>query len=327
MNVLITSRSFLREVPEAQALLREAGLTLVERIRDLPWSEDDLIGMVGEADAAVAGLDPYTARVFAATSRLKVVARNGVGVDSVDVEAAGARGVYVTNAGPAVADSVADLTLGLLLSLVRSIPQAVVETRAGSWKRRVGRDLAGQALGLIGTGNIGRAVAKRATACGMRILAYDVRLDAAWAAACGAEYVPLDRLLAEADIVTLHLPLMPSTRGMIGKRELALMRPGAFLVNTSRGGMVDEGALYSALREGKLAGAALDVFEVEPPGDNPLLSLPNVLVTPHIGSATREATAAACLIAARNVVEVLAGRPPLSAVNASAVQRALAGRE
>ncbi|MHB0856304.1 MAG: phosphoglycerate dehydrogenase [Anaerolineae bacterium] len=326
MHVLITSRSFIREVPEALALLQEAGHVLVERIRELPWSEDDLIGMLAEADAVVAGLDPYTAGVLAAAPSLKIVARNGVGVDSVDVAAASAQGIYVTNAGSAVANSVADLTLGLLISLVRQIPQAVVETRAGSWKRRVGRDLAGQTLGLVGTGNIGRAVAIRAMACGMRVLACDVRPDPAWAAGCGAEYVPLDQLLAEADIVTLHLPLMPSTRGLIGRRELALMRRDAYLVNTARGGMVDEDALCAALREGRLAGAALDVFEVEPPGDNPLLGLSNVLVTPHVGSATREATAAACLIAARNVVEVLAGRPPLSAVNGEAVRRVLAAR-
>jgi len=325
-QVLVTSRSFVREVPEAMQLLRDGGLVPVVCIRDLPWSEEDLVPMVAEADGVVAGLDPFTARVLANAPRLKVIARNGVGVDTVDVEAATARGIYVTNAGPAVADSVADLTLALILNLARQIPQAWEETRSGAWKRRVGCDLAGKRLGIIGTGAIGRAVAVRARAFGLHLLAFDVRPDPAWAEMVSAEYTTLPDLLARSDFVTLHVPLAPATRGLIGREQLRLMKPTAYLINTARGGIVDEAALAEALKEGRLAGAALDVFEQEPPRGNPLLTMPNVLATPHIGSATREATAAACLIAARNVVAVLSGQEPLSAVNRDAVQATLRDR-
>jgi D-3-phosphoglycerate dehydrogenase len=314
-KVLITSRSFVREVPEAMEILRHAGLETVERIRDRPWSEEELIGLVAEADGAVAGLDPYTARVLAAAPRLRVVARNGVGVDTVDIEAATAQGIYVTNAGPVVANSVADLALALILDLARHVHQAWSETRSGAWKRRVGIELAGKTLGIVGSGAIGRGVAQRGRAFGLEVVACDARPDVAWAEANGVRYLALPELLSTADFVSLHVPLTPGTRYLIGTRELGLMKPSAYLVNTARGGIVDEAALYVALQEGRLAGAALDVLEEEPPSENRLPGLPNALVTPHLGSATHEATAAACLVAARNVAAVLAGEAPLTAVN------------
>jgi len=320
-RVLITSRSFLHEVPEAMQVLCDAGLEPVVQIRDVPWAEKDLTRMVVGVEGVVAGLDPFTARVLAAGSRLRIISRNGVGVDAIDVEAASARGIYVTNAGPAVANSVADLTLAMVLSLARQIPQAWAETRAGQWRRRVGFDLAEKILGIIGTGHIGREVAARARAFGMHIVAHDAKPDRAWAAAASVDYLSLTDLLQRADIVSLHVPLTPTTRDLVGWDQFCLMKPSAYLVNTSRGGVVNEQALYRALSAGLLAGAALDVLEEEPPQGSPLLTDPRVLITPHIGSATREATVAACMIAARNVSAVLTGGEPFSAVNLHAVTR------
>lgn len=319
-KVLITSRSFVREEAEAMGLLKEAGLEPVVRIRELPWEEADLLGMVTEVEGIIAGLDPYSARVLAAAPKLRIVARNGVGVDTVDVEAATTRGIYVSNAGSAPAASVADLAMAMVLNLARQIPQAVDETRQGTWRRRVGRVLEGKTLGIVGTGSIGQEVAGRARAFGMGVVAFDTRRDAEWAASSAVRYVELEELLAESDFVSLHIPLTPATRALISKRELEIMKADAYLVNTSRGSIVDEKALFDALQSGTIAGTALDVLEQEPPTDNPLLDLPNVLVTPHIGSSTREATAAACIVAARNVAAVLRGEDPISAVNYAAVK-------
>jgi len=314
-RVVVTSRSFVREAPEALEVLQEAGLETVIRIGDVPWQESDLVQWIADFDAAVAGLDDFTSGVIEAGARLRVIARVGAGYDNVDIEAASARGIYVTNAGPAMAASVADLAMGMILNLARHIPEAVESVRDGRWQRRVGLELAGRVLGLVGTGYVGREVGRRATAFGMTVLGHDVRQDGAWAAECGARYVPLRELLTNSDFVSLHLPLTPSTRGLIGAREMRLMRPGAYLINTSRGGIVDEAALLAALEEGRLAGAGLDVLEQEPPRNNDLIGLPSVLVTPHIGSATREAVTAAGMVAARNVVAVLAGHDPISPVN------------
>jgi len=319
-KVLITSRSLVREVAEAMQLLKDSGLELVVSIRDVPWRENDLLTMVADVEGTIAGLDLYTARVIEAAPKLKVIARNGIGVDTVDVEAASRKGVYVTNAGSAPAASVADLTMGMIINLARHIVAALSDTRQGNWKRRVGHQLAGQTLGVVGTGNIGRQVVSRAQSFGMEVIAFDVFRNEEWAQAASVDYLMLEELLRTADYVTLHVPLVKGTRGLIGREHLALMKPSAYLINTARGGIVDEKALYDVICEGGIAGAALDVLEQEPPTDSPLLGLPNVLVTPHLGSATKESTAAACMIAARNVVAVLGGEDPISAVNYAAVK-------
>ena len=319
-KVLVTSRSFVREVAEAMRLLEESGLEPVVSIRDVPWKEDELLTMAADVDGTIAGLDPYTARVIDAAPRLKVIARNGIGVDTVDLEAASRKGVYVTNAGSAPAASVADLTMGMIINLARHLAPALSDTRQGKWKRRVGHQLTGQMLGVVGTGNIGRQVVSRAQAFGMEVIAFDVFRNEEWAQAASVRYVTLEELLRTADYVTLHVPLIQGTRGLIGREQLALMKPSAYLINTARGGIVDEKALHDVICGGGIAGAALDVLEQEPPTDSPLPGLPNVLVTPHLGSATKEATAAACLIAARNVVAVLRGEDPISAVNYAAVK-------
>jgi glyoxylate reductase len=253
--------------------------------------------------------------------RLKVLANMAVGYDNIDVAACTERGILVTNTPGVLTETTADLTFALLLAAARRIPEADKLVRAGGWTGHAptfmaGRQVAGATLGIIGMGRIGQAVARRALGFGMRILYQNRRRDEAAEAALGAEYRTLDALLAESDFVVLLCPRTPETVGLIGARELGLMKPTAVLVNAARGGIVDEAALYEALVAGRLWAAGIDVWAVEPvPVSNPLLRLPNVVALPHIGSATIETRTAMAVHAAENLVAVLTGGRPLSPVN------------
>ncbi|MFB7592514.1 hydroxyacid dehydrogenase [Streptomyces sp. NPDC056169] len=240
--------------------------------------------------------------------RLRIVGRAGVGLDNVDTTAAAERGIIVVNAPDSNTVSVAELTVGLILASARHITAAARSLAAGEWRRAdfTGLELAGRTVGIVGYGRVGRQVARRLAAFDMRILVHDPYADTA---GDDVHLAGLDELLATSDVVTLHLPKTPGTAGLIGARELSLMRPTAYLVNTARGGIVDETALVEALRKGHLAGAALDVYATEPPGASPLLALPNVLAIPHLGASTPDAQ----LRAGRDVVrKVLAELAPLS---------------
>jgi D-3-phosphoglycerate dehydrogenase len=235
-----------------------------------------------------------TADVIDAGANLKLIGRAGVGVDNIDVEAATRHGIVVLNAPGGNVISVAEHTMALILALVRHVARADASLRRGEWERGRfrGIELHGKTLGLAGAGRIGAEVAKRAVAFAMKVIAHDPYLPRERAELAGIELVSLSDLLASADLVSVHTPLTEETKGMIGAAELALMKPTAFLVNAARGGVVDEAALIEALRAGRLAGAALDVFEREPvPVDHPLLQFDNVLVVPHLGAATWEAQA------------------------------------
>ncbi len=283
-----------------------------------------LLAAIPAYDALVVrGRTKVTAEVIAAGERLRVVGRAGVGVDNIDLEAASRRDILVVNAPASSTASVAEHTIGLILALARHIPRADATMKTGQWAKKslMGVELRGRMLGLVGLGRIGCAVACRARAMEMAVLvyAYDPFVSQEYAARVGAQLVPLEILLARADFVSLHVPLTPQTQGMIGRQQLAQMKPTAFLVNTSRGGVVDEAALLEALNAGRLAGAGLDVFEREPPKDNPLLNHPRVVATPHIAAATVEAQRDAALEVARQVVDVLAGRAPRYPVTAPAL--------
>jgi D-3-phosphoglycerate dehydrogenase len=249
--------------------------------------------------------------------RLRVIARAGVGVDNIDVAAATSAGITVVNAPTANTIAAAELTVGLMYALARHIPAADASLRRGEWQRSkfMGHELRGRTLGIVGLGKIGLAVAGRALAMEMRLIASDPYVEPAAAAAHGVELMELDRLLATADVVTLHVPLNDQTRALIGDSQLARMKPDALLVNVARGGLVDEAALAAALRDGRLAGAAVDVYEHEPPHDSPLLGAPNLVLTPHLGASTTEAQERAGVEVAEQVLEVLAGRPARYAVN------------
>jgi D-3-phosphoglycerate dehydrogenase len=245
------------------------------------------------------------AAVLDRAPRLRVVARAGAGLDNVDTATARARGITVVNAPDSNTVSVAELTVGLIVASMRHLTAAAGSLRDGEWRRSdfAGAELAGRTLGILGYGRIGRQVARRLAAFDMRILVHD---PYAHPTGDGVRATGLDELLATSDIVTLHLPKTPETAGLIGARELSLMKPTAHLVNTARGGIVDETALVQALREGRLAGAALDVFATEPPGSSPLPALPNVLALPHLGAGTRDAQLRAGHEVVRKVLDELA---------------------
>jgi D-3-phosphoglycerate dehydrogenase / 2-oxoglutarate reductase len=302
-KVVATARGFCADDGPHQAMLRDAGMELVLAAGSAPLEAPALAALAADADALLLGLDVCDESVFAAAPRLKVVSRFGVGVDTVDVEAARRHAVTVTNTPGANATAAAELTLLLMLALARDLPRAVATVRAGGWERGRGWELAGKTLGLVGLGRIGRAVAERALALGMRVIAH----DPAAAEVAAVERVVLGDLWTMADVVSLHLSLGADTRHLVDAAALGRMKPGAVLINTARGGLVDESALADALRTGRLAGAASDVFEREPPRSSPLLDLPTFLPTPHLGAATVEATRRMAEAAARNVIAVLTG--------------------
>ncbi|HEX7077616.1 MAG TPA: hydroxyacid dehydrogenase [Candidatus Eisenbacteria bacterium] len=274
----------------ALAALRTAPGVAVEEVRGL--SEDALLPLVRDQDAwIVRGATQVTRRLIGGASRLRWIARAGAGLDNIDVAAAKERGIAVLNVPGANAVAVAELVFGLLIGLFRQIPAADASMRGGGWEksRFKGRELRGKTIGIVGLGKIGRAVAARAKAFEMACVGHDPLVPDAEARAIGVEPLALDALLARADVVTLHAPMTPQTRGMIDAGRIARMPKGAVLVNAARGGLVDEVALLAALRSGALGGAAFDVFAEEPPADRALVSLPNVVSTPHIGAATVEA--------------------------------------
>jgi len=261
-----------------------------------------------------------TASLLDRLPELRVVAVHGAGVDQVDVPACTERGVLVTNAPGANADAVAELTIGLMLSLVRRIPQSaarVASERVWGEARHTGAELKGRTLGLVGIGQIGERVARVARALGMKVCAYDPAVPAAAIRARGARPARLETLLASADVVSLHAPHTPATHHLIDRRALAKMKPGAFLVNAARGALVDERALAAALASGRLAGAALDVLEGEPPDPkSPIFEAPNIILTPHMAGSTKECLAAVAGTAAGDIARVLQGRRPRFPVNA-----------
>ena len=288
-NVLVTARSFGRDAPEPMERLRSEGFRILE------WREGTGLGIyelkekVSEAFAWIVGAHPVGSELLEKGLRLRVIAKHGVGVDNLDLHAATERGIVVVTAPGTNDQAVADLTIGLLLSLVRAIPKADASVKLGRWELFCGFGLAGKKMGIIGLGRIGQNVSRRAKGFDMEILAHDPYLPGEVARNLGVALADLDTLLTKSDIVSLHVPLMQETEGLIGRHEISMMKDGVWVVNTSRGKVVQEKAMYEALISGKVAGYATDVFEQEPPLGNPLLSLPNVVVTPHIGAYTKDA--------------------------------------
>ncbi|RLI27489.1 MAG: 3-phosphoglycerate dehydrogenase [Candidatus Hecatellales archaeon] len=293
---------------EGLEILRREGFEVDVKL-NLP--ADQLREAVKDYDVLlVRGRTKVTREVLEASDKLKLVVRAGIGLDNIDLEAARQRGVRVENTPEAVSSAVAELTIALMLAVARRLPEADRTVKGGGWSKEkfLGLELRGKTLGIIGLGRIGCEVAKICRAMEMRVIFYDVVDRDEWAEKYGCEPVAsLEKLLAEADIVSIHVPLTSSTYHMIGRRELSLMKPGAILINTSRGAIVDEQALLEALKEGRLGGVGLDVYEEEPPKSRELLSLPNVVCTPHIGAQTKEAQKAASIAAARKVIEFFRG--------------------
>ena len=316
-RVLVTRHVY----PAAIAILQEHCVVDYQDSYDV-MDETRLVRKLQHAHGVVCQLtDPLTAAVIANAPLLRCISQIAVGHDNIDVAAATARRVVVTNTPGVLTEATADLTFALLLAAARRLPAAEQFLRAGKWQRwdvdlLCGADVHGRTLGLVGFGRIGQAVARRARGFGMRVL-YQSRSEAPAETAreLGAQRVPLDMLLRESDFVSLHVPLREDTRHLIGVEQLCAMKRSAFLINTSRGPVVDEAALVAALEENLLAGAGLDVFEHEPQVHPGLLALPNVVLLPHVGSAVTSVRSLMCALAANDCVAVLTGEKPKHPVN------------
>lgn len=284
-------------------------------------SQEELTDRIRGVDAIIVGMEETISEsVLEAASNLKIVAKHGAGVDNIDIVAASRRNIPVVSAAGANSDAVADLTFGLFLSLARTIPLADRSVKEGRWPRLVGIQLNGKVLGIIGLGKIGKKVVQRAAGFNMKVLVCDVFKDEAFAEQWGLTYVSLEEVLRQADFISIHVPLISSTRLLISEKELRMMKQDAYLVNVSRGNIVDEEALYQALREGKIRGAALDVFSQEPPAESPLLKLDNMISTPHMAGYTREALIETGMICVRAIVDIREGRRPQNIINPEALK-------
>jgi D-3-phosphoglycerate dehydrogenase len=313
-RVLASARNVSMVLDEFRPRLEAAGLEVFFPESPAPTlTEPQLLEILPGCVAVVAMPDDYTARVIeAAAPPLKLIARSGVGYDSIDVAAARAHGVWVTTTVGSNHDAVADFALGLILDLARRISQINAQTKSGWWGRVAGIELRGKTLGIIGTGRVGREVAARAAPFGLRLVAYDLYPDERWAAGAGATYLPLEALLGESDVVSLHAPSTPATRHLLDEATLARLKRGAYVVNTARGELIDEAALLAALESGQVGGAALDVFADEPPTEaqRPLIEHPRVIATAHCAGAAVEAQRRAAGMALEEVLRVVAGERP-----------------
>jgi D-3-phosphoglycerate dehydrogenase len=312
-KVLISSRTIGSKVKEPVEFLRQNGHEVIER-SDL--GVESLGGdLLASVDAILLGAGKVTREMTGVSPSLKVISMIGAGYDTVDIAAATERGIIVTNAPGVNARSVADLTVGLILAAARRIPQADHAVKQGRWERELSDDVYGKALGVIGIGAIGREVIKRVKGFDMEILAYARTPDPELSKALGFTYVTLEDLLTKSDFVSLHLPLTLETKHFLDGPRLNLLRTTSYLINTARAELVDQKVFLEQLRQGRLAGAAVDVFAEEPPDNDPLCALPNVITTPHMGAFTYETMRNAGMHAAKNALDVLSDRRPASIVN------------
>jgi D-3-phosphoglycerate dehydrogenase len=313
-RILITSK-YLQKPDEHARIDHYLRSHDIEPVYQRCVTETELLEALPEMDGLICSPVPVTPRVLDASPRLKVIVRTGVGYDTIDLQAVNARHIPVCITPGANRISVAELTLAFMMSLARNLFQQLDSVQQGGWKPIMGTELSGKTLGIVGFGQIGKAVAQRAHAFEMNMLVTDLYPDPEFAAAYDVTFTTLENLLAESDFVSLHLFLNPENHHLINAERLALMKPTAYLVNTARGGIVDSTALFEALQAKRIAGAALDVIDPEPPGNSPLLNLPNVLITPHAGAATEEYRERSAQMAAESVVAALRDERPNNLVN------------
>jgi len=305
-RVLITTKLFGIVSDEPIKMLEEAGCEVIKSPLRHPIGPGDFATLVNGVDAAIVGNDTVDKVAIDAADRLKVICMHGVGIDAIDVAAARQKGITVLNLPGGNAEAVAELACGMMFGLTRRINEADRNMRAGHWKRHIGDEIAGKTLGLIGLGSIGKAFAIKGKALGMKVLAFNRSKDADFASRNGIEYTNLDTLLRTSDFVSLHIPMSKEAYHIIDAQALSKMKDGAYIINTSRGGLIDESALYEAIKGGYIAGAALDVFEKEPTAkDSPLLALDNCIFTPHMGAQSKESMLRNNIAAVRKVLDVL----------------------
>ena len=314
LRVMASARNVAMVLDQFKPRLDAAGVEVFFPQSAAPTlSEAELLAQLPGCVATISMPDEYTARVIqAASPALKLIARSGVGYDSIDLDAAAEHRVFVTTTIGSNHDSVADYTLGLLLDLARHVTEIATKVRGGWWGRMAGNELRGKTLGIVGTGRIGREVAARAAGFGLRIVAYDKFPNHEWASGAGVTYATMDELLSQADFGTLHAPATSETRHLLNDTTLARCKPEARVINTARGDLIDEAALVRALDSGRIAGAALDVYEQEPPttAQKAVMSHPKVLPTSHCAGATVESQRRAAEIALEQVLEVVEGKTP-----------------
>jgi len=308
--ILVSSRSFGKISHIGEEALKKGGFDIV-RISAIerPITEEKMIRIItGEnPQVVICGAEPLTADVMKSCPDLEMIMKHGVGIDNIDIEAATKQKIVVANAPGTNTESVADLTIALMLALLRGVVSATNSTKSGGWERFIGQELGTMTVGIIGTGRIGISVIQRLRGFDSNILAYDVIQNESLIQTSKFQYCALEDLLRESDIVTLHAPLTPETSNLIGERELLLMKETAYILNLARGELIDENALYDSLINRRIAGAAVDVFAVEPPQSSPLLKLENLIATPHIAAYTQEAMDQMDLVCYETIVSTLRG--------------------
>lgn len=315
-KALVTATNYSTYCSAAKALLEENGVEVIENPYGRPMTRDELLTVVGDIDGAVVGVDTWNEKIFVHAPKLRAMARFGVGVDNIDLAAAKAHGIQVTNAKGMNSNPVAELTVGLILSTLRNVPAFNASIREGKWDRFMGRDLAGMTVGLLGFGDIAQRVAKKLSGFDVSICAYDLYPNLEKARELNVEMVSMEEALHRADVVCMHLPSLPATHHIMDARTFGMMKDGSYFINTARGALVDETALAQALRSGKLTAAAIDVFDQEPVRrDNPLFALPNLFATPHTAAETYDTYHNVGLATARQLLDVFAGKKPNNLLN------------
>lgn len=306
-KILITPKSFFKAREKAEEIFNQYELEIIENNTGKTLTKQQMMELCKDVDGIIVGIDPMDEEVLRSAQELKAISKYGVGLDNIDLKIAKQLGIQIKRAEGTNTRSVAELTIGLLFAISRSIPKTVTDVKDGKWNRTIGVELLEKTVGIIGFGAIGREVAKMSVGLGMKIMAYDPYFnDVELAKALNVKMTSITELLEKADFVTLHLPLNEETNKIINSEALSKMKQTAYLINTARGELVDEDALYDALKNGTIAGAAQDVFSQEPPtNDNKLLSLNNFILTPHIGAYTKEATERMVVTSAKNLMEML----------------------
>jgi D-3-phosphoglycerate dehydrogenase len=315
MKILITPRSFASISDKPIKMLTARGYEIQRNNTDRPYKKEEMLNLIRDIDGIIIGIDELSAEIIERADKLKVISKYGTGLDNIDINMATKKKIIVTNTPQANVDAVADLVFGLILGLARRVPEADQKTKSGKWEKIIGKSVWEKTLGVIGLGKIGKQVVKRARGFQMNILGFDLIKDKKFALRYSIKYVSFEKLLQKSDYITIHLPLNDATHHLIDDKELEKIKKDAFLINTSRGGIVNEQALYKALRNNQLKGAALDVYSNEPPVESPLKELDNVIMTPHIGAYTEEAIENMGMQAAQNLIDVLEGRKPKNRVN------------
>lgn len=305
MKVLVTPRSFGKTDPEAWRMLEHAGIEAIRNPYGAILTEDQLRERLVDCDGIVIGIDPLPEAVLAAAPKLRAIAKYGVGVDNIDLDYCRQHGIRVSRTLGANTEAVADFTFALILAAARQIPFIDRRCRLGDWSKITTLDVHGKTLGLLGLGAIGKAVARRANGFNMCILSYDPVWDGDFARACGVERTALDDIYRKADFISLHLPLLPETQNIIGEAQLRLMKQTAIIINTARGGLIQETALLSALQDKRIHAAGIDAFSIEPPENPAWYALDNLVISSHAAASTEGAITVVGRMAAQNIINDL----------------------